>query len=112
MVKDTLDVFTARDLRNRAGGLLKDAEEGRLSLITKHGHPAIIAVPFDASLVEQGVHRRLAVQLLGQGLVTLAQAAKLAGLTIAAFLDVLKTTDVTLVNYPPAELKAEVESLR
>ncbi len=49
---EALDVFSARDLRNRSGGLLKDAKEGRLSLITKHGHPAALAVPFDAQLLE------------------------------------------------------------
>jgi hypothetical protein len=37
---EPLDVFTVRDLRQRSGDLLRDAEQGRLALITKHGRPA------------------------------------------------------------------------
>ncbi len=37
---DLIDVFSVRDLRNRSGDLLKDAEAGQISLITKHGRPA------------------------------------------------------------------------
>ena len=49
-----LDVFSARDLRQRSGELLREAEEGRLSLITKHGRPAILALPFDERLLQHG----------------------------------------------------------
>ena len=48
-----LDVFSVRDLRNRSGDLLRDAEAGRISLITKHGRPVILAVPFDERLLGQ-----------------------------------------------------------
>jgi len=99
-------------LRNRAGGLLKEAEAGRLSVITKHGHPAAIAVPFDASLLEQGIHRHLAVLLFKQHLATLAQAAKLGDLSIEAFLAVLKVSGVDVVDYSPKELGAELDALR
>jgi len=109
---NTLDVFTARDLRNHAGKLLRDAEEGRLSLITKHGRPAAVAVPFDERLVEQGVHRSFAMRLFEQKLVTLAQAAKIASLSIEEFLDVLAATGTTLVDYSPEELHAELKHLR
>jgi prevent-host-death family protein len=109
---NTVDVFSARDLRNRAGGLLKDAEAGNLSVITKHGRPAAITVPFDAELLELGVHCRLAASLFAQHLLTLAQAAKLADLSIEALLDVLKISAVDVVDYPPSELDAELEALR
>ncbi len=108
----SLDVFSSRDLRNRSGGLLKDAAEGRLSVITKHGHPAVLAVPFDAQLLELGLHRHLAVCLYAQQLATLAQAAKLAGLPIEQFLDVLAASGVDAVDYPAKELAAELEALR
>ena len=107
-----VDVFSARDLRNRAGGLLKDAEAGNLAVITKHGRPAAIAVPFDAELLELGVHRRLAARLYAQRLLTLARAAKLANLSVEAFLDVLQISGVDVVDYPPEELDAEHEAVR
>ena len=108
----TLDVYSARDLRNRSGGLLKDAKEGRLSVITKHGHPAALAVPFDAQLLELGLHRHLAVCLYAQHLLTLAEAAKLADLPIEQFLNVLAASGVDAVAYPAEEVTAELEALR
>jgi len=107
----TLDVFSARDLRNRSGGLLKEAKEGRLSLITKHGHPAALSVPFDAALLELGLHRHLAVRLYAQQLLTLAEAAKLADLPIERFLTVLATSGVDVVAYPAEEVAADLEAL-
>lgn len=108
----TLDVFSARDLRNRAGGLLKDAEDGKISVITKHGRPAILAIPFDSLLLELGANRHLAVRLYAQRLLTLAQAAKLASLPIEQFLDVLGVSGVNVVDYPAKEVGADLESLR
>lgn len=107
----TVDVFSARDLRNRAGGLLKDAAEGKLSVITKHGHPAALAVPFDAQLLELGIHRHLAVYLFAQHLLTLAQAAKLAGLPTEQFLPVLGASGVDVADYPAQEVATELETL-
>lgn len=44
-----IDVFTVRDLRQRSGELLQHAESGTLAVITKHGRPALLAIPFDNS---------------------------------------------------------------
>ena len=38
-----------------------------MAVITKHGRPAILAVPFDARLPDLGVHRALALHLSGNG---------------------------------------------
>lgn len=105
-----LDVFSARDLRQRSGQLLGDAEQGRLSLITKHGRPAIVAVPFDQRLLEAGVHVSLAINLFEAGQVSLAQAAKLAGLSQEAMLERLGEVGAVVVDYPPEELSAELDA--
>ncbi len=47
---EALDIFTVRDFCRRAGKLLRHSEHGRLALITKHGRPAILGVPFDERL--------------------------------------------------------------
>jgi prevent-host-death family protein len=109
---EPFDVFSVRDLRNRTGDLMRNAEEGRLSIITKHGHPAILAIPFDERLLAVGVHRSLAVHLFEGGLATLAQAAKLAGLPVERFLEVLGEAGVPAVSYPKEGLAGEVESAR
>jgi len=50
-----LDIFTVRDLRERTGALIHDAEDGKLSLITKHGRPVFLAVPFSEELLKMGL---------------------------------------------------------
>ncbi len=103
-----LDVFTVRDLRERTGELLRDAEQGRISLVTKHGRPAFIAVPFDQRLIELGLQKALATRLFEQALLTMPQAAKVAGVSLEEFLDILKTAGVPAVDYPPEELEEEM----
>ncbi|HVT15300.1 MAG TPA: type II toxin-antitoxin system prevent-host-death family antitoxin [Thermoanaerobaculia bacterium] len=107
---ELLDVFTVRDLRQRSGDLLRDAEEGRLALITKHGRPAILAVPFDERLLSLGVHHALALHLFEAGQVTLSQGAKLAGLSLEGFIELLGQAGITAVDYPPEDLVKEVEA--
>jgi len=106
---DSIDLFTVRDLRSRTGDLLREAQAGRLSVITEHGRPVILAIPFDAHLLHEGVNRSLAVRLYEGGEVTLAQAAKVAALRLDEFIDLLDTAGVPVVDYPPDELEREVE---
>lgn len=47
-----MDSFTVRDLREHTGHLIHDAEAGKLSLVTKHGRPVFLAVPFSEELLE------------------------------------------------------------
>ena len=103
-----IDIFTARDLRNRSGELLKDAETGHISLITKHGRPAILAMPFDEYLLSHGVHRSLALHLFETHRVTMAQAAKMAKLTLEEFIELLGEMGIPAVDYPAEELADEV----
>jgi prevent-host-death family protein len=105
---DQIDVFSVRDLPNRSGDLLKDAEAGQISLITKHGRPAILAVPFDERLIGQGVHRAMALHLFESHQVTLAQAAKLAGLSLEDFVELLGEVGLPAVDCPAADLESEL----
>jgi predicted HTH domain antitoxin len=109
---EPLDVFTVHDLGQRSDELFRDAEEGRLSLITKDGRPAILAVPFDERLLSLGLHRAMALHLFESGQTTLSQSAKLAGLPIVDFLDLLGLAGIPAVDYPPEELEQELEVLR
>ena len=104
----SLNVFSARDVRQRSGELLRNAEHGRLAVITKHGRPAILAVPFDERLVEVGIHRAMALRLFEQRQLTLVQAARLAAVTPEEFVALLGAAGIPAVDYPPEELDDEV----
>jgi len=107
---EPLDIFSVRDLRQRSGDLLREAEEGRLTLITKHGRPAILALPFDERLLAYGVNRALALHLFEAHQVSLAQAAKIANLSMEDFIELLGQAGVAAVDYDPAELAEEVKT--
>lgn len=108
-MKADLDVFTARDLRTRSSELIRDAERGQYGLITKHGRPAALAIPFDRRLVELGVAADMALGLFERRLVTMAKAARLAGLTLDAFMALLAQTGLDAVDYPAEEMAREME---
>jgi prevent-host-death family protein len=84
-----MDTFTVRDLREHTGALIHDAEEGKLSLITKHGRPVFLAVPFTQDILELGLRPALAIKLYKEEVLTLEKAAKLAGSTIESFIEKL-----------------------
>lgn len=104
----SIGVLSARDLQQRSGELFKDAEEGRLVLIKKHGRPSILAAPFDERLLDLGVHRALALHLFERSHATLAQAAEVAGVTPEEFVGLLGRTGIPAVDYPPEELDEEL----
>ncbi|MGL1834876.1 type II toxin-antitoxin system prevent-host-death family antitoxin [Rhodocyclaceae bacterium SMB388] len=104
-----METFTVRDLRERTGELIRGAEQGQLSVITKHGNPVFVAVPFDDALLESGVRVSLALKLFDDDTLSLAQAAKLSGVGIEAFIERAGTAGITVVRTAPEELDAELE---
>jgi antitoxin (DNA-binding transcriptional repressor) of toxin-antitoxin stability system len=93
-----MDIFTVRGLREHTGALIHNAEIGKLSLITKHGQPVFLAVPFSEDLLVLGLRPVMAVKLYEEGVLTLGKAAKLAGLSIEAFIEKLGSLDIPVIH--------------
>ncbi|MDD5297331.1 MAG: UPF0175 family protein [Rhodocyclaceae bacterium] len=104
-----MQAFTVRDLRERTGDLIRGAEAGDLSVITKYGTPVFLAVPFTDQLLESGVRVALAIQLFDTETLTLVQAAKFAGLSTEAMIERIGAAGVAILRQPDEELDAEVE---
>ncbi len=107
----TVGTFSVRDLRERVGELTRDAESGRLALVTKRGRPLFVAVPFTEELLTEGVGFSLAMLLYREGVVTGARAATLAGMGLAEFLEEASNLGNPVVDYPPEELTEELKRL-
>jgi predicted HTH domain antitoxin len=103
-----MQTFTIRELRERSGELSREAEEGRMALVTRHGQPLFISVPFTDGLLQAGVHTALAVSLFKNGELTPARAAKLARMSLPRFLAHLSEQGIAVVDYDPAELEHEL----
>jgi predicted HTH domain antitoxin len=104
----TMHTFTIRELRERSGDLSREAEEGRLALVTRHGQPLFVSVPFTDDLLQMGVHTALAVSLFKTGDITSARASKLARMSLPQFLAHLSDQGIAVVDYDPGELAQEL----
>ena len=104
-----MDTFTVRDLRERTGELIRDAESGRLSVITKHGRPVFVAVPFDELLIREGIGLALALRLFQQAEISLGKAARLAGMDRQEFLAELHRQGIPVTELSENELDEELE---
>lgn len=103
-----LETYSVRDLRLRSSDLVRDAEEGRIAVITKHGRPTALTLPFSRRLLEHGLDIEVALLLFERRLLTMRKAAKLAGMTLDGFLDLLAQTSTVAVDYPSSELDDEL----
>jgi antitoxin (DNA-binding transcriptional repressor) of toxin-antitoxin stability system len=106
-----METFTIRDLRERTGELARTAESGQLSIVTKHGQPVFIALPFDDVALTEGVKVSLATKLFRDHVVSLGRATKMSGMTKVRFLGVLGVHGIPAVDYPSSELDDELELL-
>jgi len=106
-----MESFTIRDLRERTGELVRNAEQGKLAVVAKHGHPLFVAVPLDEEMLRSGLHVALAIKLFQDGTLSLGKAAKFANLSYEAMVEQLASVGVAAVDYPPEELDAEVTAI-
>jgi len=103
-----MQTFTIRELQKRSCDLRREAEEGRLALVTRHGKPLFVCVPFTDDLVRMGVHTALAVSLFKSGEISPVRAARLARMSLPQFLAHLSAQGIAVVNYDRAELAQEL----
>ncbi|WP_162932313.1 type II toxin-antitoxin system prevent-host-death family antitoxin [Solimonas sp. K1W22B-7] len=106
-----MESFTIRDLRERTGDLVRGAESGKLSLVTKRGQPLFVAVPFDDALLQGGVRRSFVLRLVGEGIVSQGKGAELLGISRAEFLDVMAAHGIPAANYAVEDFHQELEDL-
>ena len=104
-----MDTFSVRDLREHAGALIQDAEAGKLALITKHGRPVFLAIPFTEELLALGLRPALAVYLYREGSLTLAKSAKLAGHPLEGFIALLSKLNISIIQYTMKEVDEELK---
>ena len=105
-----MQTFTIRDLRDRTGEIVRDAEAGKLSVVTKHGQPVFVAVPFDENLLKNGVNLALAVHLFDEESISLGKASRLGGLSVVEFMDHLALLHIPVARPRSGELESELAS--
>jgi prevent-host-death family protein len=106
-----MESFAIRDLREHTGELVRNAEQGHYSVVSKHGKPLFVALPFDDTLLKAGVNVALADKLVQSGELSVAAGAKLAAMPYASYLRHLGTLGYSLLD-DAANLDAELALLQ
>lgn len=107
-----MQTFSIRDLRERTGEITRTAESGELAVVAKHGEPVFLTVPFDELLLRHGVKVDVAIKLFSTDVLSLPKAARFAGLSQEAFIEILGSIGVPAVKYAPSELDEEFKLLQ
>ena len=103
-----MEAFAVRDLREHTGELVRNAETGAYSVVSKHGKPLFVAMPFTDDLLKSGVNVALADKLVLQGELSVAAGAKLAKLPYARYLQHLSLLGYSLLD-EAGDMGAELE---
>lgn len=94
----TTEAFAVRDLREHTGELVRNAENGEYSVVSKHGKPLFVAMPFNDALLKAGVSVALADKLVLKAELSVAAGAKLAGLPYARYLQHLGALGYSMLD--------------
>jgi len=100
----TVNTYTSREIREN-----RFLEDNAVSIITSHGKPVKIAIPFDDRGLHEGVEKAIALYLVENHILTQAKAAKIAGLSLSAFLLLMAKYKISAANQSEAELLEEIK---
>lgn len=101
--------FSARTLKSNAHALIRRAEEGRLSVVTRNGAPVFVAVPFDVSELPEDMITALAMRLFDEERVSLGKAARMAGLSVGDMTDTLGRHGIAVIRTGADELQRSLD---
>lgn len=68
-----------------------------------------LTLELPSTITKDETQTLLAVKLFETGKVSLGQAAKLAGFSIRAFVELLGKHNIAVIDYSPDELREEIE---
>ena len=106
-----MESFAVRDLREHTGELVRNAEEGQYSIVSKHGKPLFVALPFNDALLQSGVNVALADKLVQSGELSVAAGAKLSGMAYARYLQHLSALGYSMLADVGVDLDDELATL-
>jgi prevent-host-death family protein len=94
----TMEAFAVRDLREHTGELVRNAENGGYSVVSKRGKPLFVALPFDDAFLVCGVNVAMADKLVQGGELSIASGAKLARMPYARYLQHLGALGYSMLD--------------
>ncbi len=100
----TVKTYSARELRD--SHFLTDDS---MSVITSHGKPVKVAIPFDDRMFDEGISRALALNLVENHVITQAKGAKMAEMSLVSFLELMSKFGISAADQNSQEISEELE---
>lgn len=112
--RNTMQAFSVRQLKNNPSSVLRAAEEDAMALVTSHQQPAALVVALDRIGLPDpaAVRSGLALSLFRTGSLSVASAARLAGLPLPRFLEILASLQIPVAEGSDAELQSDLAMAR
>lgn len=103
-----MHTFNIDDLIRHGAALLKETKGGKMSLLLENSEPVAVVLPFNEALLKEGVRVTLAIKLFDEELVSVGQAAKLAEIPLALFMERCSARGIPVVRYEAGEVEQEL----
>ena len=102
----TVTTYTSREIREN-----RFIEDDAVSIITSHGRPIKIAIPFDGRAFQEGLDKAFALHLVENHILTQAKAAKLVGVFLDDFLSLMAKYGISAADQSKDEILGELKQL-
>jgi predicted HTH domain antitoxin len=111
---EPLQAFTIRQLKSNPSTVIRAAEADAMALVTNRDQPTALVVALDRLGVADtaAVRSGLALTLIQSGSISTAAAARIAGLPLPHFLELLSSLRIPLSSSDPAEIGSDLEAAR
>jgi hypothetical protein len=100
----TVKTYSARDLRDS-----KFLSDNSVSIITSHGKPVKVTIPFNDMMFSEGVTRSVALNLVENHLITQVQGAEMTNMGLEPFLSLMAQFKISAVAQSSEEVYDEVK---
>jgi predicted HTH domain antitoxin len=109
-----MQAFTIRQLKNNPSTVIRAAEADAMAVVTNRDQPTALVVALDRLGVADtaAVRSGLALTLIQSGSVSTAAAARIAGLELPRFLELLSSLKIPLTSSDPADTRSDLEAAR
>ena len=101
----SVNTYSARELRD--SNFLAD---NSLSIITSHGKPVKVTIPFNDMMFSEGVARSLALNLVENNLITQRQGAKMCNMSLESFLALMLEFKIPASNQTGKDVSDELNT--
>lgn len=100
--------FNIDDLIHHSAELVKETKDGKTSLLVENNEPVAAVLFFSETMLKEGMRVALAMKLFDGELVSVGQAAKLAELLLALFMESCSALGIPVARYESGEVEQEL----